>query len=229
MIDLDAWFRKMPGLMVLKEEKAVLDRILKTMRGNDLLQVGGSSDNRLIEQARVLRTFFIDSHSHFQSTRLFIQASTDCLPVQSESMDIVLLMHSLESSKKPQKTIAEAYRVLRPNGQLIIFGFNCWSLWRLPWLWRKRYYTEMKKCHSRRKIETVLRACDFDIAQQQTLCFRPLFKNKSWARTFLFLEAVGQFLLPSCGGVYMMHATKNISGVTPLVVQNARLVETRIV
>jgi len=221
VIDRDAWFREMPGLMILNEEKAVLDRILKTMRGNDLLQVSGSSDGRLISQARVLRSFFVDNYCHGQNTRLFIQADFHCLPVQTESMDIVLLMHTLECSKTPEAVLEEAYRVLRPNGQLIIFGVNRWSLWQLSRLWtRRKLFPDIKKYHSVAKIERLLHENDFEIMQQQTMCFRPLFKNKALAHTFLFLEALGQFFMPYCGGIYMIHVTKNIPGMTPLVAQN---------
>src|SRR3990167_9850382 len=207
--------------MILNEEKSVLDRIFKTMRGNDLLQVGGSSDTRLISQARVLRSFFVDRYCHGQNIRLFIQADPRCLPVQTESMDIVLLMHTLESSKTPKAMLDEAYRVLRPNGQLIIFGVTRWSLWQISRLWmQKKLFSDIKKLHSLSKIKRLLYENDFEIVQQQTMCFRPLFKNKTLLHVFLFLEALGQFFMPYCGGIYMIHAIKNIPGMTPLVAQS---------
>ena len=48
MINRDAWYQAMPGLMVMAEEKAVIERALKTERRNDLLQIGGPGDARLV-------------------------------------------------------------------------------------------------------------------------------------------------------------------------------------
>lgn len=214
----DAWFRQMPGLMVANEEKTALNRILKTMRGNDLLQIGSIGDASLIEQTHVLRSFCIETHANTCHSPLFIQANTDCLPVQSDSMDIVLLMHSLESTYHPKLILEEVYRVLRPYGQLIIFGFNRWSLWQLYRLWmQKKYYAEMKKCYSAWEIKRLLCATDFTILQERTLCFRPLLKNRAHARAFFFLEPLGQFLLPDYGGIMLIHAIKQVRSVTPLV------------
>lgn len=213
----DRWFRQMPGLMVLTEEKAVLDRLFNQMRGNDFLQIGEPYDIRLIEHARVLRTFFCDAHFRVHHAKSFIQAYSDCLPIQSEAIDIVLLMHQLELSKNPRAILEEVYRVLRPNGRLIMFGFNRWGV-------KQLFYHEQKSC-SVGKIKHLLSTLDFELNQHQTICFRPAFKNKLMAKKFLFLEAFGQFCFPYAGSVFMLCATKNIAGMTPLVVghyKNAR-------
>lgn len=42
------------------------------------------------------------------------------LDVASEKFDLVLLMHALTYSKKPEQVIAEATRVLRPGGRLLV-------------------------------------------------------------------------------------------------------------
>lgn len=190
---------------VLNQEKAVLDRVLKNKRGNDLLQIGGPSDGRLIENARVARKFFVDQHFHPQCKMPFIQAHSDCLPIQSEAIDIIVMMHQLESARSPMDVLQEAHRVLRPNGQLIIFGFNRWSVWQLC-------HRQEKTC-SAGKIKRRLRALDFEITAHQTLCFWP---------PSLLLETLGQFFLPYAGSVFMLVAQKNIPGMTPLIINNYR-------
>ena len=215
MTDRDAWFQKMPGLLLFSEEKAMLDRVFENRRGNDLLQIGGPDDPRLIENARVFRTFFLDTKKHAHHSKPFIQASIDCLPIQSESMDIVLCTHQLEMAKNPKDILQEVYRILRPNGQLIIVGLNRFSLWQLL----SRENNQMK-LHSVAKIKRYLRKTNFDILMHETGCFRPPFKNIEMAKSFLFLETLGQFFLPYAGAVYMLVATKNIPGMTPLLVSN---------
>jgi SAM-dependent methyltransferase len=191
----DAW--------IFAQEKMVLDRVLKNVRGNDLLQIGRANDECLIENARVLRSFFVDAELHSHHAMPFIQANADCLPVQTESIDIILLMHTLDVAKNPKAILQEAHRVLRSNGQLIILGFNQWSV--------SRFLHHQKKGYSAGKIKQYLRALDCDITMHQTLCFWP---------PSLLLETLGQFFLPYAGSIYLLVAQKNILGMTPLVVNN---------
>ena len=51
------------------------------------------------------------------------------LPFASESIDLVVLPHVLEFSAEPHQILREVARVLIPEGQLIICGFNPASLW----------------------------------------------------------------------------------------------------
>jgi SAM-dependent methyltransferase len=197
---------------VKSQEKRVLDRLLKNKRGNDLLQIGGPSDGSLVEKAQVMRQFFVDTHFHVQCSMPFIQADAECLPIQTESIDIVLLVHELESARNAMDVLREVHRVLRPNGQIIIVGFNKWGLWNLLHAREKKQKKQKKqKNFSIRKIKQYLCALDFDVTKQQTLCFWP---------PSILAETLGQFFLPFAGSVYLLVAKKNIPGVTPLVVNN---------
>jgi SAM-dependent methyltransferase len=51
------------------------------------------------------------------------------LPFSENSLDLLILPHSLELSHDPHATLREAERVLVPEGKLIICGFNPLSLW----------------------------------------------------------------------------------------------------
>jgi ubiquinone/menaquinone biosynthesis C-methylase UbiE len=51
--------------------------------------------------------------------------------VLTDSVDAVLLPHTLELTTAPHAVLREVHRVLRPNGKLIVLGFNPFSLWGL--------------------------------------------------------------------------------------------------
>lgn len=50
-------------------------------------------------------------------------------PTETESVDSILLLHGLEMSLNPHKLMSEVWRVLKPNGTLIIFVANRAGFW----------------------------------------------------------------------------------------------------
>lgn len=184
---------------LILREKIRLDRVLDNKRGNDLLQIGGIGKAWFTEKAKTARMFYLGDH--FQNNQLpYIQAEPDCLPIQSESIDIVLLIHTAETADNLKGVLSEAYRVLRPNGQLIMTGLNRRSIW--------QWVCARQKLHSMGKIKKMLWRLDFEITLHQTFYF---------CTPWVFTETLGQLFLPYAGAAFMMVATKNKSGVTPLI------------
>ncbi len=50
-------------------------------------------------------------------------------PVETESVDTVLILHGLENSLNPNVLLSEAWRVLKPNGTLLVFVSNRAGFW----------------------------------------------------------------------------------------------------
>ncbi len=46
------------------------------------------------------------------------------LPFEAQSVDLLVMPHTLEFTSDPHRLLSEAERVLMPEGQLIILGFN---------------------------------------------------------------------------------------------------------
>lgn len=223
----ETWFQRMPGSMLIVEEKAVVDRVLKTVRGNCLLQIGGSIDNKLTEHAQTPRVYFVDDRYRARPSKLMIQAKTDQLPIDAESIDLVLVAHALEFSNNAWGILQEAHRVLKPEGKIIVLGFNQWSLWQAWKLFLdKKRFPWCGHFYSAGKIKRKLCALDFEIEWQQTLCFRPPIYDTKIASNLLFLETWGQIMLPNCGGVFCVVATKNVPCLTPLFLNNFEQVRT---
>jgi len=64
------------------------------------------------------------------------------LPLASQSVDLVVLPHVLESHDHPHEVLRETERVLMPEGQVVISGFNTGSLWRLRQMFSALYEEE---------------------------------------------------------------------------------------
>ena len=58
-----------------------------------------------------------------------MRAAPDFLPIETNSIDLVLLPHILEFSSNPHQILREVQRVLMPEGHVIVCGFNPRSLW----------------------------------------------------------------------------------------------------
>lgn len=52
-------------------------------------------------------------------------------PIASDSIDALLLAHTLDLSADPHRVLRECERILTDRGQLVVLGFNPFSLWAL--------------------------------------------------------------------------------------------------
>lgn len=80
----------------------------------------------------------------------------DALPLPSDTFDVVVLHHALDFCHQPQRVLAEAARIVRPGGRVVLLGFNPYSLlgigkWLLaPWyaagVWRHNSLRRSRVC-----------------------------------------------------------------------------------
>ncbi|MCN4144869.1 MAG: class I SAM-dependent methyltransferase [Thiohalomonas sp.] len=59
----------------------------------------------------------------------------DNLGIQNQSVDVVILAHTLEFEMNPQQILREVDRILVPEGKAVFLGFNpfsLWGLWHIP-------------------------------------------------------------------------------------------------
>ncbi len=68
-----------------------------------------------------------------QSCQAPAQAQLVChpeaLPFAEASIDLLVLPHTLERCQSPHAAVREVARVLVPEGRVLIFGLNRWSVW----------------------------------------------------------------------------------------------------
>jgi len=55
-------------------------------------------------------------------------ARDEALPIETESVDVVVMVNALELSEQPHEVLREAHRVLTPHGHLLVVGSNPHSL-----------------------------------------------------------------------------------------------------
>jgi SAM-dependent methyltransferase len=117
------------GQALRKSQANYLQNLLKLTYNRSILQVGrfGAEDAYIGDELR--RNFLLVEEGGAPGACGFARAfaKADELPFPHESMDVVILPHLLEFEEEPKRALEEAWRVLKPEGRLVILGFNPWS------------------------------------------------------------------------------------------------------
>lgn len=141
-------------------------------------------------------------------------ADTRALPLGNACMDLLILPHTLELSPDPHATLREVARVLVPEGKVLIFGLNPWSLWGAQHALEKQGadapnaqlgITYLRLRDWLRLMELELEAVDFG-------CFTPHVQQPHWQQRWDWMNRVGGKTWPILGAVYCVVATKRVYG-----------------
>ena len=139
------------------------------------------------------------------------------LPLASHSLDLLVLPHVLEFSPDPHQVLREAGRVLMPDGQIVIAGFNPLSLWGLrqsmPWRARRRPGCPWDgNFIGLLRIKDWLQLLGFELNGGKFGCYAPPFASEKWLQRLAFMERAGARWWPIAGGVYVVRAIKRTLG-----------------
>lgn len=223
LASLDAWYRTPLGRSVSRAEVVCLEQLLDDCFGYFLLQVGASeSFSEALKLSRIRHQVLLQTvpgeRAFSHADRLVsVRGELTRLPFASDSVDAVILPHSLDFSPDPHRVLREAERVLVAEGRVFLFGFNPISAWGLRRVWPRRHGV-VPWCGSRL---TLFRVCDwlkligFHLEVRRMLVFRP-----PWQRAFsprlAWMDRLGERYWPVLGGVYAVRAVKRLSALTPV-------------
>lgn len=121
-----AWFRSAYGSAFLELEQAQVRAVMPRLFGCRLLQLGIWGWGEELLEAAPLHHHWTVGLRHGPAAPALVEG--DAIPVPSLSMDAILAPHSLEFVAEPLPVLREIRRMLADNGQVIILGFNPWSL-----------------------------------------------------------------------------------------------------
>jgi len=217
VVRLRAWFEGALGESLQALEAHRLREILPALPGTFAVQLGWFGRRDLLESSPTAVHLLIDSQSVSPGPQ-FVQAMPEALPLDSKSVQVVLLPHTLDISRQPHQLLREAQRVLVPEGHIVIVGFNAVSLWGLPCLLRKRRARPpwCGEWIGVRRLKDWLFLLDFELTHGSVLYYRPPLKRQRLMDRLFFLERIGDRWWPLAGAVYVVVAKKRNLGLTPI-------------
>jgi SAM-dependent methyltransferase len=211
---LSGWLSTPQGGYILDWELAQFDSAVEDVFGFRAVQVG-LPEVDFLRQNRIPYRF-----SLALEPGAGVAADPMQMPLDAQSVDLVALPHVLENHHDPHEVLREAERVLMPEGQIIISGFNPASLWRL----RQAFDFKTDAAPWNAKFIGVLRLRDwlrvlgFELNGGKFGCYAPPFRDKLWLERFAFIEKAGARWWPITGAMYVVRAVKRVRGmrlVTP--------------
>lgn len=223
MLALQDWYREsVLGNAALAAEERALSAILATLFGYHFVQVGAMYGAAFDRACRIPHCCIVDpvldrrAGNDDKFSRLV--GAADALPFDSDSIDAVLLPHSLEFAADPYQVLREVDRVLVPEGNVIIVGFNPLSMWGLLKVFNAyRGKVPWNGCfRSNGRIRDWLRLLGFDIVHNQYCMFSLPVAIGAMIEKFEFMERIGERFGCLPGGVYIIVAKKRVAMLTPI-------------
>lgn len=128
------------------------------------------------------------------------------LPFETNSIDRIVLIHSLEFTGLLKPAMEELWRILKSNGRIIIIVPNRIGLWaRADWTPFGRGTP-----YSAGQVKDFLKENLFIPERTEHALFIPPFKSQTLLRMARFWERVGNKLCPAMSGLIFVEASKQI-------------------
>ena len=235
IIGLTDWLKTPPGDYMLAWEREQFDQAVSDIFGYHALQLGlpelsALRANRMPHQWLAAASLASPSDSTVAaatSSRPVNQAAfalvTDAgaLPFAANSLDLLVLPHTLDLSSDPHATLREVERVLVPEGRVVISGMNPASLWgmrqRRAHLYQRfgksdLFLPESGEFIGYWRLRDWLRLLSFEVESARFGCYRPAFETEKWLSRFEWMDKAGRRWWPIFGAVYFLVAVKRVRG-----------------
>ncbi len=216
---LHAWFSSVPGREIAQEQVALLNRALPNLFGYHLLQVGRLANLDLLSKSRILNRNIVEIDGRDRGCDYpVVRGSATALPVESDSVDVVVLPHILEFEAHPHEALRESARVIVPDGHLLICGFNPWSMLGF-WWYLKRHQQALPwrgQFLALTRLRDWLALLGFDVLSQDACFFKPPFGNERLLKRLDFFDDIASRMPAYFSGAYLLLARKRVTTLTPV-------------
>ena len=227
IIGLHDWFQTPPGRYLLAWEQAQLDATVADMFGYHALQLGLPELNALhanrMPHRWMANSSGVDAtaQSTLHGQRVALMTDFAALPFPANSLDLIVLPHTLELHGEPHAALREVERVLVPEGRVVVIGFNPASLWglrqRRAHLYQSMGFGELFMPDvgdfiGYRRMRDWLRLLSFEVEVGRFGCYRSAVRGDKWLNRLSWMDKAGARWWPIFGAVYFLVAVKRVRG-----------------
>lgn len=198
------------GHYIAQCETALYEQAVANVFGFHALQLGWHGHD-LLSQCRIPYKHYLHGQFTKESSLL---CEPEFLPLTEHSVDLICLPHVLEQCEDPQQTLRESFRVLVPEGTLILTGvtpFSCLGL-RASTGWIKQVGV-FKRLFTARRIRDWLNVLGFEVVESHYLMHALPVNDQRWLQRQARFEKWGGCTFGMTGGVYFLVAKKRVLNV----------------
>jgi SAM-dependent methyltransferase len=136
----------------------------------------------------------------------------DALPFPDAFFDCLLVVHGLENTDSMKHFLRQLWRVLAPEGKLLLVVPNRTSLWaqveRSPFAHGRPF--------TRSQLDRLLRDAMFEPLSWDISLLQPPLKSRRLIRTGTGWDRFGRNMWPALAGVHIVEAQKTVFGAVPI-------------
>ncbi len=212
---LQGWYITPAGQILYKELQAKLEQLLPSLFGYHALQIGGLSEELdLLSSSTIGQKIYMT----LDTKQGNVAANPLALPFSQDTLDLIVLPHTLDFSPEPHQVLREIHRVLISEGHLVMIGFNPISMMGFSKLifmrsqrapWAGHFYTA-------RRIKDWLSLLDFKVMSIEHVGMRPPIQNLRFQQRMQFISKAERVGFGSFGGLQIFVAKKRELTLTPL-------------
>lgn len=202
------FFEQMPlGQYIVARETPLYAQAVADVFGFHALQIGWSAHD-LLEQCRIP---YKHSLQLTASANASLLCESEFLPFAENSVDLVCMPHVLEQCADPQQTLREVFRVLVPEGTLVLTGISPAScLGMRARVGQLRQAGGFSRLFTAWRIRDWLSVLGFEVVRSGYLMHAFPFNDPDWLARQSCLERWGPRLCGMSGGIYFLIAKKRV-------------------
>lgn len=211
---LNDWYTSPAGQILSKELGNKLEQLLPSLFGYYALQIGTiCNEIDLISSSTIGQKIYMTENPKQGN----VAASPLALPFPQDTLDLIILPHTLDFSNDPHQVLREVHRVLISEGHIVLIAFNPLSMMGLCKLalarskrvpWSGHFY-------SARRLKDWLALLDFTVHVTEHIGLRPPIQNLRLQQRLEFLNKVDRYGMGLLGGVQIFVAKKRVLTLTP--------------
>lgn len=215
---LATWFDCSLGQQLINAERELVARAISGRFAGTMVQLDSGYHQPIFEK-RLFGSGILVAQLENRAPCPVLCAEPENLPFQPESIDMLLMHHTLDVCEDPYQAVREGAVALKPGGLLIIIGFNPFSFWGLrsmiqsrsegSGVWNSRFIRSGR-------VEDWMQLLDFEVERNEKHVFMPPFDRPSWLKRRPYRFNLQRALLPVSGAVYLLVGYKRVFAKTNL-------------